>query len=926
MSNQEQKPDTCGCCEGVKALTPVQIKNLPGLSALAYRVGTHASFKITMQSALSGQPRLRKLTTRDDDDPAIALCDAWATVLDVLSFYQERIANEGYLRTATERRSILEMARSIGYELRPGVAAGTYLAFTLETAKGSPTTAKIGVGTKAQSVPAQDESAQVFETVEEIEARVERNALQPRHKMPQEISLGTTKLYLKGTNTGLQPGDTILLVGDTRDHDPFSERWDFRILQTVVPNAQRNHTLVTWKEALGHYTSKYQKDKDRKKPKPTVEPADNPRIYAFRQRAALFGHNAPDWRVMSDEIKESYEPDYKKDKRKWQWPDFEAKEDRRIYLDAAYPKILEDSWIVLMKPGYAELYKAVNVATESRTDFTLNSKTTLIDTDTGLHLNWFPRRDTVVFAQSEQLDLAERPLSIPVFGNRIILGQAVEGLEQGHTLIVSGKRLRYLRVAERTRVIRVDWKEITREEKLLLDPADDSESVTLMTGDLLEVVGAPVLTSEGLIMWHLRDKDGISGFVTAEPDDFIPEPAPEKHDMVDRPELTTEDEQIVSEVVKLDRTEKVGDFTRLVFTSQLQNAYQRDSVTINGNIARATHGETKKEVLGSGDGSQTCQKLELKQKPLTYTSAATSSGTKSTLEVRVNDLLWEEVSTLNGVPPEKRVYITRIADDGKVTVQFGDGINGARLPTGVENIVATYRVGTSLDGMLKAGQISTLMTRPLGVREVSNPLPSTGADNPEKLDRARRNAPLTVLTFDRIVSLSDFEDFANAFAGIGKAQATIMWDGEQPLVHITVAGADGGPIAPTSDLYWNLIDGIDAARHPDHRVKVDSYKRLTFNVKAKVRVDGSYIVEDVLALVKAALKNAFSFEKRWFGQAVTPSEVLAVMQRVQGVIAVDLEELGGKDPFEEEHFRLPADIDQLLTINPDGIVLTEMTI
>ncbi len=36
-----------------------------------------------------------------------------AALADVLTFYQERIANEGYLRTATERRSILELAREI---------------------------------------------------------------------------------------------------------------------------------------------------------------------------------------------------------------------------------------------------------------------------------------------------------------------------------------------------------------------------------------------------------------------------------------------------------------------------------------------------------------------------------------------------------------------------------------------------------------------------------------------------------------------------------------------------------------------------------------------------------------------------------------------------------------------------------------------
>jgi len=50
----------------------------------------------------------------------------------VLTFYQERIANEGYLGTATERRSILELARLVGYELRPGVAASVYLAYVLD--------------------------------------------------------------------------------------------------------------------------------------------------------------------------------------------------------------------------------------------------------------------------------------------------------------------------------------------------------------------------------------------------------------------------------------------------------------------------------------------------------------------------------------------------------------------------------------------------------------------------------------------------------------------------------------------------------------------------------------------------------------------------------------------------------------------------
>src|SRR6516225_6839445 len=130
--------ETCGCCEGIQVLTPQSTANRPGLSALNYRVGTHGAFLETMKARLTtmtlqlpaadGQSietfmPLRDLTTRDSGDFSIALLDSWATVADVLTFYQERIANEGYLGTAVERRSILELARLVGYTLQPGVGA-----------------------------------------------------------------------------------------------------------------------------------------------------------------------------------------------------------------------------------------------------------------------------------------------------------------------------------------------------------------------------------------------------------------------------------------------------------------------------------------------------------------------------------------------------------------------------------------------------------------------------------------------------------------------------------------------------------------------------------------------------------------------------------------------------------------------------------
>src|SRR5262249_41917760 len=141
---------------------------------------------------------LRALTTREPSDFTIALLDAWAVVADVLSFYEERIANEGYLRTATERRSVLELARLIGYRLRPGVAASTFLAFTLEDGHEL----DIPRGMRAQSVPGPGELPQPFETSEPLHARAEWNVLRPRTTAPQALRPSKARvddaLYLAG--------------------------------------------------------------------------------------------------------------------------------------------------------------------------------------------------------------------------------------------------------------------------------------------------------------------------------------------------------------------------------------------------------------------------------------------------------------------------------------------------------------------------------------------------------------------------------------------------------------------------------------------------------------------------------------------------------------------------------------------------------
>lgn len=831
----------CGCCEGVHKETPSALENRPGLSALDYRVGTHGRFTASMRAALSGRGELAELTIRAEDDPTLALVDAWATVLDVLTFYQERIADEGFLRTATERRSVLELARTIGYELRPGVAAGTTLAFTLQTAPGAPEEARIPKGTQAQSLPGQDESPQTFETTEEIEARAAWQEMRARQRAPFQPVRGTRGIWLEGVANDLEPGDALLLVGEEREGDPTSDRWDFRVLDQVVVDRDRGLTWVRFEYGLGSWT-------------PFQLPADDPTVYVFRQRAALFGHNAPDFNAMPDEVRDRYDSGSTPPTGLVEWPgltigaiadlvdpDAEAE---AIHLDALYDGIFRDGWVVLSKRGYAEAYRVTGVEEVALSRFTLSAKATRVEIQgENLEAEFDAHvRDTLVYCESEALVRAEAPIEDPVEGLSVVLDEVVDGIEEGR---------------------------------------------------LVALRGTDVDTGEA-----------------------------------------------VAEVATVAEVRTVEGLTELVFEEALQHRYAREDadeavgVRLNANVAPATHGKrAPDEVLGSGDGSARFQRFTLAQKPLTHVSAATASGTESTLEVRVGDVLWDEVPSLYRRSPDARVYVTRRADDGTTSVLFGDGRSGARLPTGQENVQARYRHGIGLDGHVDADQISLLMTRPLGVKGVTNPTAPTGAADPERLSEARKNAPLTVLTLDRIVSVLDHEDFAAAFAGIGKAKAGVLWSGERRLVHLTVAGSEGGPVPEDSDLYENLRAAIDGARHADQEVVVASYDPVPFTLDATITVDEAWLPEEVEAAVRARLLETFSFEARAFAQDVTTAEVLAAMQNVAGVVSVDLDLLDGADPFDSPRVTArPARWEgdaiepaELLTLDPAGLVLTTRT-
>jgi hypothetical protein len=911
--------DTCGCCAPAANADEAGIDNPPGLDALRYRSATHPTSLGRMLAALpfadpDHDRPLTKLTTRHTDDPSIALLDAFATVTDVLSFYQERIANEGYLRTATERRSVLEMARAIGYELRPGVAASTFLAFTVDDATPAaqpggtpaatsvaPGSANVPAGTRVQSIPAQGGLPQTFETGEAMDGRAAWNALRPRQRVPQVPDPEAGTIYLDGTSSGLEAGDLVLIVtvesGVTAAEDkrvalvtiePGLDRTRVDLAENIrtapayafTPALYATATiqlmpLITstvqsvvvegqWKEdelsafmAIQGWQS-LALEQTIATPiavapliPPTIDQPALPGIYAFGEAVPTFGHNAPRFSSLPTGTFPATS-DWDTEPSITEDSSGTDYSDADFNLERTVAGMTPGSWVVLERSDHVASYRVANTLDRSLADFALSARVT-----------------GVTVKDPDGTD----PSDLDDFKMRSTTVHAVS---------------RYLPLAALP--IEASFGKGTAEETQL---TLDSMVLGLAKGRAVVITG---------------ERADLAGVVASEA-------------------------AILEEVVHS------GGLTTLFFEEPLANEYVRSTARINANVARATHGETVSEVLGSGDASRPNQRFALRRPPLTHVAGG-PGGARSTLEVRVDDILWDQVASLYPAGPRDQAYLVRIDDDQSATVVFGDGERGARPGTGTENLTAQYRSGIGLAGQVPANSLTLLQTRPPGVRGVTNPVAASGAADPESLADARVNAPLTVLAMGRIVSLRDYEDFTAGYAGIGKAQAVEIREGERSFVHITIAGADGKPVSSSSELYLALVDEVGASSDPIRSFRVDSFQLVYFHVAATIRVDRRHRPEAVIDAVKATLRATFSFTRRAFGEPVTAAEVVTTIQAVAGVEAVDLDGLFRVDDAADppsatlasivpaERARLidgavlPA---QLLVINPFGIVVTETT-
>ena len=905
------------------------------------------------------------MTTRSEDDPAIALLDAWATLADVLTFYQERIANEGYLRTATERRSILELARLVGYVLRPGVAASVYLAYTLEKDHD----VVILPGNRAQSVPGPGELPQSFETAEKLEARFAWNALKPRLTRPQFITgkglkdpavifltISTNEIYLQGTATKLKAGDPLLFI--SQDASAFA----FLTVSSIDQQTANNRTKVGLQSTSATATtafpvrplgtqamlmanrgailddgppvSLFRSLIDPLSIPPSLQPRNTQRlersvsqaystqsdihpqlliqsnallqktlysalanvsttqplsqqltdVKALRVKAALFGHNLPLPPDPPIQIGEPPAPAINIEAENVHSAESKDNAPYKIALDADYKDITRGSWVVVEHKDQASPGTTITTVAQVKDVQAI----TLGGPQTG-DLRVFETQGMVTRTYQNDPNLKSTPTPTPAtttYSDPVKIKVTVLTLS---TAWLTNDELNNLThdtkqfLLSNTTVYAFSEELTLAEEPLGDEIRDDSVQERLGT-DTIELDGI----YDGL-------KSGQRLIISGERSDVLqadgtPISGIKASELVMLAAVT----QDVAKVANPDGSglmDLPGDkkHTFLHLAKPLAYTYKRDTITINANVVRATHGETRNEVLGSGDGSKALQQFALRQSPLTYVAEPTPAGAASTLQVRVNDVQWHEIVSLAIAGSTDRSYVTETDDSAKTTVIFGNGQHGARLPSGVENVKAVYRTGIGKPGNVRAEQISLLATKPLGVKSVLNPLRASGGADGESRDQARRNLPLALLALDRLVSVQDYQDFARTYAGIGKASAVRLSDSYRQLVHLTIAGADNIPIDTSSDLYLNLFQALLQFGDPNQPLKVDLAEVLFLILSIKVRLLPDYQLESVEPKIRSKLLDSFSFDRRQLGQSAFQSEVLSVIQGTVGVDYVELE-------------------------------------
>ena len=695
---------------------PRRADNRAGLAHIAYRIGRYADFVEAMTRGIDAAPELAAWTHRDADDPGIALLQGAALLGDILSFYQEHYANEAYLRTAAWRESVAELVRLTGYRLAPGI--GGRATFAFEARGDKPVMLRERFPVKAElegaSVPAD------FQTDAELIAWPHLghfNLYRARRYLPT-LPANTTRSFELAKVDGAGDSRSLaafeLKVGDRLLLQPAEPSWTSSGSNLFAQKAPQVVKVKKVTRLLGRVIV----DIDA----PLVQAWNQP-VTAYRLGRSFrhFGHSAPPKTVRSKLSGSTITGAREFDTR------FERHSDTSHNCENTSASIPLPPTLMPLDTEVSDLTPGTRVVIQTRVAETTSSTR---------------------FALSVVRTIRRIRASTLGFGN---LNGPSTFLTLDNALIkhdISAPQpvadVRDFRIHE------------TTSPPLTLRRVSDPLSTAFSNGTAaLRYYGtaaqARSLAGRRLYFAH-ADGRSVELVCTNSVDDFAA-PTP------DAPKMWA---------LSFDRPPTP--FTRADFDEAAP------SVSVFGNLVDASQGKTERDaVLGNGDNRQKWQTFPLPKSPLTYfLSAGAIPPQTPELEIWVDARLWRRVDAFFGHGAAEQIYIVREDAEGRSFVQFGDGETGARLPSGLKNVVAVYCSGVGAHGAIQPGATPSTSERPPGFDKVSLAGIVSGGAEAEDGGKAREAAPGKVQSLGRLVSLQDYETETLGVPGV--VTATAAWD------------------------------------------------------------------------------------------------------------------------------------------------------
>ena len=198
--------------------------------------------------------------------------------------------------------------------------------------------------------------------------------------------------------------------------------------------------------------------------------------------------------------------------------------------------------------------------------------------------------------------------------------------------------------------------------------------------------------------------------------------------------------------------------------------------------------------------------------PVAQASIGTSDGSESQVfisndltymdgssVITINSVIWTPVDTLFFSAATDTHYIPTLNEDGKISFEFGDGVQGAIPGTGYSILLAYKSTDGFAGNYTYAGGINTLVTSLTlpgsPTVTVNNIAQASGGYDRETIEQLRYRVPIASRTLQRAVTEQDYIDIASLIPGVEKA-GLIYTCGKYVTIYIAPTG--GG--APSDDL------------------------------------------------------------------------------------------------------------------------------